>query len=216
MIITPAILPTLSLAPTAGRSGGAHMSDLYNDYYALKEPKRYDKSKPMDVLRVEAGLAFETALEQAMADKLGPLVGGERPGEFTTDCGIHYTPDLILFKPPPTRLGEIKCTWMSCRECPVSEAMAAQWPSANLPVTWDGLDASITFPPKFDKYFTQLKVYLFHLRMRHARLYIYFINGAYRPPTPVLLTWDFEFTEREITEEWLTMRNHGRTRKLIP
>lgn len=212
MQIRPVTLGALVLPPTVGRSLGVHMSDLYNDYYAVKEPKRFDTSKPMDVIRVVAGLALESALEDGLARQLGVLLGGERPGELTTANGLPFSPDLILFDARGTVLGEIKCTWMSCRECPISAAMAKEAGLSSSAVNWDGTDPDVTFPKKFDKYFTQILVYSYHLHIRHARLFICFINADYRPPKPVLLYWDLEFTQREIDEEWQKISNHARTR----
>lgn len=114
---------------TAPRTVGLHMSEIYNDLYQDLEPKRYIKGSKPDVLRMEAGLAFEDMLEEGLKRR---LAGSERPGEFTTEEGILYTPDLIIFN-GETRLGEIKLTWMSSKEVPRELANG--------------------FPPKFDKYF---------------------------------------------------------------
>lgn len=202
----------LVLLPTVGRSTGRHMSDLYNDLYQDLEPKRFDKTKPMDVLRVTAGLALEKALEQALISELGPLLGGERPGELmTADGKVAFSPDLILFDHRGTVLGEIKVTWMSCRECPISEVAAK---ATGLTANWDG-EEDFGWPAKFNKYFTQMMDYCYHIGTRHARLIIYFVNGDYRPPAPVLLGWDFVFTDREMEEEWQKTLNHARHKGLL-
>lgn len=212
MIITPATLEGLTLGGSAaGRSPGLHMSDIYNDYFQLSEPKRYDKSKPMDMVRVEAGLVFEEMLEDGLQARFGLMLGGERPGEFTTVEGIHYTPDLILFDGRGTVLGEIKLTWLSARECPISPCMEKR---TGIPSNWDG-HSDVAFPRKFDKYFVQMMSYCYHLRTSHARLLVYFVNGNYRPPAPALLSWDFTFSKIELVENWRMMMNHARTRKLI-
>lgn len=216
MIVTAAPLVSLSLPPTEGRTPGVHMSDLYNSLYQDIEPKRYDKSRPMDPLRIIAGLALERAFERTLIHELGPLLGGERPGEFETEDGLPFTPDLIIVEPQVGfRLGEIKCTWMSARDCPISPAQADQWELDKKFVSWDGKDPDVTFPPKFDKYFTQMKVYCYHIGIVHARLFIFFVNGCYAPPKPILLSWDFEFTPRELHEEWIMVKNDGEFKGLI-
>lgn len=211
MIVRPCPLPDLTIAPSVGRSPGVHMSDLYNNLYQNLEPKRFDKSKPMDPLRLEFGLAFEEALEEMLVARFGHLLGGERPGEFQTESGLYYTPDLIIIPKSDYILGEIKLTWLSCNECPISPVMAARW---GMQSNWDGEDPDITFPPKFDKYFTQMKCYCYHLGILRARLLVCFVNGNYRPPRPMLLAWDFTFTEREVAEEWQRVAANARTQKL--
>lgn len=125
------------------------MSDLYNDLYADLEPKRFSKSGPMPVEKLEFGMAFEEMLEDSLRKRLV----GERPGEFTTEEGIIYSPDLLIFN-GATRLGEIKLTWMSCREMP-KERTDAGLPSKF--AKWDCvaphtmiLDANLRYRPAGD------------------------------------------------------------------
>lgn len=183
------------------------MSDLYNDLYQDLEPTRFDKTKPMDMLRVETGLAFENVLEAALVDRQI----GERPGEFFTEEGIAFSPDIIAFEGAITVLGEIKVTWMSAKDCPISDAQSAR---CGIPANWDGA-TDVTFPAKFDKYFTQMKAYCYHLGTPYARLMAFFVNGTYRPPTPAQLTWDFEFSARELLDEWAMLKNHGKHKGLL-
>lgn len=193
-------LPSPEMAP---RSKGLHMSDIYNDLYQDLEPNRFKRGTPMDEQRLEMGLMFEEMLEQGLARRLGEQLG-ERPGEFhiTVEGSkgpvrIYYTPDLLFWEPDVgIRLGEIKLTWMSSREVPRNA----------------GVD---NFPPKFDKYFTQTKAYCFAIGATHARLYIMFVNGDYRPPTPELLAWDVEFDEIELQENWSMLMNHARSKGML-
>lgn len=179
--------------PTEGyvRTPGLHMSDLYNSLHRALDPKRYDKRGkdgkplPMDMVKVETGTSFEEVLERALASRLF----GERPGEFTTDEGIIYSPDYLFFEDDDTILGEFKLTWYSSRNAPYGE--------------------------KFEKWFTQMKAYLYHLRMRQARLYALFINGTYKPPSPKLLAWDIVFTQRELTDNWNLMLRHAKEEGIL-
>ncbi len=172
------------------RTPGLHMSDIYNDLYQRLEPKRYDKSKPLDPLRLELGLNFETLLEEGLKTRLK----GERPGEFVTEEGIIYSPDLIIFN-RSVRLGEIKLTWMSSREVPRERTNG--------------------FPPKFSKYFCQMMAYCHHLGTREARLFALFVNGDYTVHAPEFLAWDIEFTQRELDENWAMLLNHARHQKML-
>ena len=171
------------------RSGGLHMSDIYNDLFQELEPKRYKRDEAPDPLRIEAGLALEQTLEQGLKQRLG-----NRPGEFITTDGVVYSPDLLIFN-GETRLGEIKLTWMSSREVPRETAAG--------------------FPPKFDKYFVQMKAYCHHLETPYARLLAYFVNGDYRPPRPELLAWDITFTAQELRDNYQMLLNHARNRGML-
>lgn len=191
------------------RSAGLHMSDIYNALYKKLDPDRYDKrdingdAVPFDLQKLEFGLRFEEMLERVLA--LSVL--GERPGEFRTqhdpECpaaatkmpeglfcphclaGTYYSPDYLFYEPEPEPvLGEFKLTWYSSKGAP-------------------------NVPEKFDKYFTQIKAYLYHLRLRRARLYVFFVNGKYPrggPPTPEFRVWKMQFTERELHDEWKMLR----------
>jgi hypothetical protein len=161
------------------------MSEIYNDLYQDLEPNRFKRGSVPDPLRLEAGLAFEDFLEAGLKDR---LTKAQRPGEFVTEEGILFTPDLILYN-GTNRLGEIKLTWMSTKEVPRVESNG--------------------FPPKFDKYFTQMMAYCYHLELEEARLIAFFVNGDYKPPQPELLAWDIKFTQRELRENWQMLLNHA-------
>ena len=182
------------------RSPGLHMSEIYNHYYQRADPKRY-RGGAFDLVRMEAGSALEVVLENALSSRMA----GERPGEFQTEEGIWFSPDIIAFEGKILVLGEIKATWMSCKEVPVSPEQSKL---TGVPSNWDGTSIA-TFPKQFDKYFTQIKCYAYHLRTPYARLYIYFVNGNWSPPTPVFLCWDLEFSAHELTEEWTAMKRHA-------
>lgn len=189
------------LEDLVGKSGyrtpGLHLSTIYNDMYQELEPKRYVKGAPLDPLRLEAGLSFESILEEGIKSR---LCGGGRPDEMVSAEGILFNPDLIIFN-HCTRVGEIKLTWMSCRG----------WPE----------EASNNFPPKADKYVTQMACYCHCLETPYARLIGYFVNGEWdcsnrqKPPAPMLKAWDIEFSPRELREEWARVMSHAKTRKFL-
>lgn len=184
------------------------MSQLYGDLYSTLEPKRYVRGSTPDPLRLEAGLAFEQFLEDAIRERLTRESG--RPDELTHHepgivTPILFNPDLIIFN-HVTRLGEIKLTWLSCGEMPTAPANG--------------------FPPKFDKYVTQMACYCHCLETPYARLIGFFVNGGYEhqrkenkgknlAPAPKLLAWDIEFSKREIREEWDTVIGNAKRKKLL-
>lgn len=198
------------------RSPGLHMSDIYNSLYKKLDPKRYDKRDingdaiPFDLKKLELGLRFEEWLEKVLAVSLL----GERPGEFRTNhsplcpsrkvempsgivcphclAGTYYSPDYLFYEEVESILGEFKLTWYSSKGAPT------------------GVD-------KFDKYFTQIKAYLYHLKMLRARLFIFFVNGQYPkggPPSPQFRVWEMEFTQKELDKEWAMLLAHALKEKL--
>lgn len=199
MIIQPieCSLADLGIGVSTGpRSSGLHMSDIYGKLFQRLEPKRFDPSRPMDPLRLEVGLEFESLLEVQLKERL--TNAGERPGEFTTEEGIIFSPDLIIYN-GTTRLGEIKLTWMSCRELPLERIESG-------------------FPPKFDKWFVQMMAYCKHLDLREARLFGFFVCGEWdrsKGNPPQFRAWDIEFTKREIEENWRMLINFARQEKML-
>lgn len=194
MLITPCphgLEDIVGVSPGGRSHGQVHMSDIYGRYYEVVNPRKPNKFiSEAQSLYFEAGLAFEQLLEEALKKRLG----GERPGELTTEEGIVYSPDLIIFD-TACRLGEIKVTWLSNKEVP--------------------REPSNGFPPKFEKYFTQMACYCHALETPYARLIAFFVNADYKPPRPELLAWDVEFTKRELDENWRKMMNVARSEGML-
>lgn len=193
------------------RTEGVHVSALYNDFFQDAEPTRYVRGGTPDPLRLEAGLAFEQFLEDALRKRLLP---GERPPEMTyTESGIIepilFNPDLILFNSAPNnaiRDTEFKLSWLSSRDVP-------REPCNN-------------FPPQFSKFFCQMMAYGEFLETPYSRLIGYFVNGdwqltrkgrAWSPSkfTPELLAWDVEFSRREMKDNWQMLKHQGFNAGLI-
>jgi hypothetical protein len=210
MRITP-IDHGLDLAHSYGKRGkGVHISDLYGAYYAALHPKRYAKksdSAPRE--RWGLGMAFEEMLEEGLANRVFNENTHEeitRPGEFQTEhtikckrlkkertygcgcaCGggILYSPDLLIFN-GGTRSGEIKLHSMSHKGAP--HKMGKEY---------TGLDS------KFDKYFSQISYYNYHLGITSSRLYFFSVREmVYFNEPSIFLAWNIEFSQRELAEEW--------------
>jgi len=168
------------------------MSDLYGELYKQLEPKRFDKRdkdgnpEPFDLTRMELGTSFEEVLEPVLAERLL----GTRPGEFTTDEGVIYSPDyLFIDDDGEWVLGEFKLTWMSSRGAP--------------------------HDTKFSKWHCQMMAYCYHLNINTARLFAFFVNGDYAPPSPKLLAWEFKFTKKELVTNWNELVRIGRQKGLL-
>lgn len=189
----------LDLAQSFGstRTPGIHLSDLYNHYYKKLDPKRYGRPGPLPLPLFELGMAWEEMLEAGLKQRLMLAEGSGRPGEFVTETGIIFTPDLLIFN-GSTRVGEIKLTFMSTKGAP-----------------WSPGKVYTEFDPKFDKYFTQMKCYCFHLGTTHARLYAFFPREACFGGKCELRAWDVTFTQHELDEEWDTIYRHAKAENLL-
>lgn len=137
-------------------------------------------------------MTLGTSFEEVLEVALSERIIGERAGEFTTKEGIIYSPDHLIFN-GVTTLGEFKCTWFSIRA---------------------GIQDK-----RFDKWFTQMKSYCYHLQTPYARLYALFVNGdySYKPPYggPHVRAWDIEFTRRELDDNWAMLMRHARRKKML-
>lgn len=184
------------------RTPGLHASDLYGAFYRDFDPKRYDKkdaagnATPMDMAKIELGLTFEQELEdllvammEAMRVRMAQRMLGERPGEFTSPEGVIFSPDYLFDIDDELVLGEFKCTFYSTKDAPLD--------------------------PKFAKWWTQIKLYCHWLGITRARLYVMFICGDYKPPSPVLRAWEAVFTRRELQDEFDMIARHARKKGLL-
>lgn len=213
-------------APTDGyvRTPGLHASDLYGRYYQDHDPRRYNKRdahgdpQPVDLAKMELGVAFEEVLEPALdwsmqiQRRLGARLWGERPGEFvaphdptcprhadtavggvicpTCAAGTLFSPDYLFDDGGDLVLGEFKLTWMSPKGAPTD--------------------------PKFAKWWTQMKLYCHWLHLRRARLYVYFVIPDYATPAPpVPRAWEAVFTAQELQDEFHAIVRHARRKGLL-
>lgn len=184
------------------RSGGLHLSEIYNDLFARLEPKRYSTGGPINKVLLEAGVVFEELLERALVLRLQETIG--RPEEIVFEDEeegiiIKCSPDLFIIDEQGNfRIGEIKLTWKSSRDVPREAGENG-------------------FPPKFKKYFVQMMGYCYVAQTPYARLITLFVNGQYipGPPEPELLAWDIEFSTQELQENWAMLLNHARDRGLL-
>lgn len=207
------------------RTPGLHASDLYGAYYRATDPKRYDKKDaqgnplPFDLLKLEFGLSFEQQLEddlerllEATRQRMAGRLFGERPGEFTAGhddgcpyrqepvidgvpcphcaAGTLYSPDYLFTEGSDLILGEFKLTWYSSREAPTAGS-------------------------QFQKYWTQQMLYCHWLGIRKSRLYVFFVNGDYKPPSPSLRVWEATFTQQELQDEYNVIVRFARKKGLL-
>lgn len=193
------------------------MSNIIKDMLQRMDPKRYDKrgkdgvAIPMDVVKVQGGMAFEKALEATFSaagagvfrpDPIWvPVPGSNKiifaiPGledsfpkqhaATTGQGGVWCSPDAIDSS-PVLLIREFKLTWYSgAKEFPGHEVY---WP-----------------------YLVQVKGYCKAVGTRYAALTIMHINGDYHPPAPwEPITYGLEFEEWEVEENWDMLVNHAKS-----
>lgn len=166
-----------------GRSPGLHVSTVYNDLYKRLEPKRYGRPGGPDPALLELGLAFELMVEEGWKKRCA-----QRPGELIMD-GIAMSPDLIIVEDRDLRIGEMKLTYMSSKEMPLS-------PSTGLPA-------------RMGKWDMQMRSYCRAADTPLAKLIGFFVRGNYGSEQgPQLLAWDIEYTSRELEDNWTQITNH--------
>jgi hypothetical protein len=178
MIVTlrPVSVVDLGVEPGPPRSTGVHVSQLIKAICFALEPERFGGE--MDWNRIELGFTIEKVIEQAWAARRVEII---RPGEISKD-GISGSPDGLSFDDQGPVVEEIKCTWMSMRECPEGK--------------------------KFWHWIVQMKAYCYLTESTRARLHTFFVNGDYsQHREPTYKCWDLQFSPGEIDENWAMLRN---------
>lgn len=191
----------LGLTERLGMSAGPrtrgvlHLSDIYKVLMQRIQPKRFDKTKPMDLKRVEIGLLYETVLEQGLADKYATVRPGEIVGTMLNAAGhevpVYMSPDGVN---PDLMAGEeYKATYMSSRDGMVEEVEAG------------GVVYQIA-RDKFVHWFIQMMGYAKWLEVQTFILRVLFLCGDYTYPiTPQFHSYRIEFTEEQIDDNWLML-----------
>jgi hypothetical protein len=117
--------------------------------------------------------------EQLLSQSLFKPPRYQRPGEIEKD-GIIGSPDTVDID--EARILEFKATWKSC-------------------------DRDIS-GSDFWNWWIQIKSYCYMTGLTEAKLCVFFVNGNYRPPVPIMKIWDVEFSPGELRENWnLILRN---------
>lgn len=189
MKVTPVDLRDLDVTVSdLVRSPGLHASEIYNDLYAEIYPDKYGGDRKDLALFGSLGTAWEERLQYILI-KSGMQV--MRPGELPALGGKWVlSPDGVMFNGHDS-IVEYKLRWASSR------------------------GASPRDPKKFGKYLIQLQDGCNAIESPYARIYVCYIAGDYRPPKPVLLAWDLEFSPRELKEAFDTMCSHAKHKGML-
>jgi hypothetical protein len=107
-----------------------------------------------------------------------------RPGECYVE-GITGSPDLLDLE--DMTVVDTKFTWKSSRKLDNLEKYFWSWT-------------------------VQLKGYCRMVGSRTAELWVFCVNGDYKPPVPCIKRLRIEFSQQEIDENWDMIKNHARRR----
>lgn len=178
------------------RSPGIHLSDVIREVERmLGKPKQDDdRSSQGTKLQWEKGFLWESIFSYYWARRYGKQVRETliSPGEQVVD-GIACTIDFLDTN--DYTLIECKATARSINKLEAFEANFWTW-------------------------MLQVKAYLYVLKSNKARMPIIFLCGNYKPPFPVAVMVELEFTAEELRENWAmlvntanNMRKRGWTRQ---
>lgn len=178
----------------ASRTEGLHVSTIYGDLDRALNAKRYAGDFKPEQLAAFGSIGFlwEKVLEEALADRTLEADPARyfRPGEQEMD-GVLMTPDYadLDFH------GDGSCV-MGLEE----------WK-----VVWKSVNAAQDFEKNFWRFLVQMKAYCRALRTNVARIRILFLVGDWREDiSPKCLVFEFEFTAREIEENWVMLTGHAK------
>ena len=178
------IAGTPSESGEARSVGTLHLSTIYRDMEQQALLRRKPEMDERELAWYGAGgYLWEHAF--AMAHRAAVIHGDlVRPGEWELD-GIVGSPDGIDIL--NWRVVETKFRWMSS----------------------DKFD-------QLEKYFwlelVQVRGYCKMIHSQESLLWVFFCNGNYRPPRPVVRGKLLQFSEQEIEESWAMIRAHAKRR----
>lgn len=138
----------------------------------------------------EMGFMWELVVEETWKRRMqqrraGDLISQE---EIEYD-GILMTPDGLYI--PDWCNEEYKATWRSMKRAALDAIMAEFW-------AW----------------FVQIKAYCLGQGTHTSRLFVFFVNGDYRPMVPRSKRYDIEFSDQDLDENWLMIKQHERHMRL--
>lgn len=172
----------------SGRSQGTlHLSTVYRD---MEEQALLARKNQMTENELSwygaAGYLWEHVF--SMAHREAFMHGGMvRPDEWECD-GIVGSPDVIDVG--HWRVIELKFRWMSSNK-------------------FDQLEKHFWLE------LVQIKGYCKMTGCTEAELWVFFCNGDYHPPRPNVRGVLLNFSEQEIEESWLIIRNHAVRRGML-
>lgn len=172
-----------------GRSVGTlHLSTIYRDMEQQALLRRRPEMDERELAWYGAGgYLWEHAFAQAHSQA---IVRGDlvRTGEWSLD-GIVGSPDGIDLV--NWRVIETKFRWMSSTK-------------------FDQLEKHFWLE------LVQVRGYCKMVHTLESELWVFFVNGDYRPPKPIVRGKLLTFNQQEIDESWAMIRSHAQRRGWLP
>jgi hypothetical protein len=184
--ITPALVAAFETDvdgnPTSNRKpGDIHLGQIIHHLYAKIEGKSAEKPvgdalTSMNI-KMSIGVAFEYLLERVLS--------------------------LVY---PSTKLVKLESIcedgiWMTPDRYDVEEELVEEWKA-----TWFSSKKAATTKELVDHFWywqIQIRAYCRAMKVKKAKLRVWFINGNYAPPRPIPpRTFYFEFTDQDLDENW--------------
>jgi len=149
-----------------------------------------------------------------MCKKLYPDIYGKPLNAAKINSGVNYEQFLekafkqgVTFRPPPIKRDGI---WLS-----PDGLSPEKWQVEEYKLTWYSLHTWDLMDKRAWPWMVQIKAYCYALESTKARLWAMFVNGTYRPPSPVLKVWEIEFSPLELLENWSMLLNHAKSVGLL-
>jgi hypothetical protein len=201
MIVTP-VEYSISLAPSAGRSEGIHVSSIIrniaienkiletNELDELSLVDSREITDPIALLRIGLGIGWERFYIPDVLSRLYNV--DDHPPEAHHD-GVFLSRDgesvsvIITTEGPKWAVvvHEVKCTYKSVRTV----------------MGKSGLATDILLSQCM--WLAQIKAYCIARNTRFAVLHVLFVCGDYSYPIrPINLCWQLEFTQAELDNNW--------------
>jgi hypothetical protein len=179
---SPIPISISDLEPRTNRSKGLHASDIIKHLLVHWDPKRFGGEVDETTRKLWlTGFVFE----QAMSSGLAALARGRNSRLVQLELeeeGVFRTIDT--FDTEKWKVVEYKSTEMSSRH----------------PIT----------SYRFWHWMIQIKDYCSVAGTQEAELYVLFMRGDYKEKRRDLKAWELKFTERELRENQVMMRNARR------
>lgn len=137
------------------------------------------------------GSAFEDRVEKCLRWN---GIDCYRPGEFTSDEGIPYSPDLVMCDGAHPCFAEIKLTSMSLKDFPPTDQI------------------SNYFPPKAEKHMCQLMLYSYWAGWSNG---VYIVCSIREPWNPELRCYGIEWKARELQENHAMVMNYAKAEGIL-
>lgn len=176
------------------RSPGVHVSqvigDIYNRFIAPGERESFDHLPPDEQNKMrryrELGFTWERIWEFFFRQHMISMLPEDDivTQEELFHDGIYLTPDGVYI--PDWTLLEFKCSWKSSRRTEIEAIEGEMW-----------------------EWVTQMKCYCRAIDTTKALLFVFHVNGDYRPSVPMTRGLEFTFTEEELDDTWTMIKNHA-------